>query len=527
MKKLVVVLIAVTLATFNGLSSMCMAVRDNREAINVFVDQVKTSQSFALTMLNSIDKSVGLKSSDHDGNYFKMDKLSGEEKKTYDEVVAQVREIKNSVNKDSSSDLKKDCKLAKAIFFWVRNNITYDKASAEGSVDENSFEGKLGIKSVYKNRKPQDALTTFKNKTGVCVGFERLAQLMMKIAGLPCLFVGNHDHEFGAVWLDSLNGWALFDATCTEELKQQEKQASEKAGVSPEVIALDDNFTAVSDPGKHTLQEDNKYFIAQGLGDHFVYNIGDQMTGFFKMSLDFDGVSYIPFPAMLMVNSNNKSISVDDNWLSMNRKCKIEGNVENIQNFDVFAKKFVKVDASKSHLKKTLKKDGFEFNLFCDGDKSKLEIKPSDSSVSCEEVELPDELIPFLADIDIFDVAPNVKTVKYDLLRTVDNLKKDVTIPSNVDFRRIEKIDTDKAEFIWDDVWGKSNSTITISLKDGANIEEVEIPEKLGVFLPHVNKFVVNSDKIKTVKYSLLNESEKLKDDVIIPNEIKFEQINS
>ena len=90
MKKLVVLLTVVTLGTFNGLSSMCMAVRDNREAINVFVDQVKTSQSFALTMLNSIDKSVGLKSSDHDGNYFKMDKLSGEEKKTYDEVVKKL-----------------------------------------------------------------------------------------------------------------------------------------------------------------------------------------------------------------------------------------------------------------------------------------------------------------------------------------------------------------------------------------------------------------------------------------------------
>lgn len=324
-----------------------------------------------------------------------MDKLSDEEKKVYDQVVAQVRKIEDSVNQDSSSDLLRDCKLAKAIFFWVINNITYDELSAERSLDENSFEGKMGIKSVYKNRKPQDALTTFKNNTGVCVGVARLAKLMMRIAGLPCLAVGNYDHEFNAVWLDSLGGWAFFDATTYKTDQREEEQESKETGVSVDEIVLNNRFTAISENGEHNLQIDNRYFLAQGLGDHFIYSVVVKAIGFGKLWLDFDGVCYEPFPAMLMVKSNNDSTFVDEKLINMNENCKLEGNVKNIQNFDVFIKNFIKVDVSRSYIKKTLQKDGFEFNLSCDGKQSKLTIKPLNGSVSCNTVIIPYEFDTF------------------------------------------------------------------------------------------------------------------------------------
>ncbi len=436
MKKLVAVLTATSIVTISGLGSVCMAVKDNREVLQTFFDEFNASKYYAQLMLKSIDKSLALKSSDKDGNYFKMDKLSDEEKKVYDQVVAQVRKIEDSVNQDSSSDLPRDCKLAKAIFFWVRNNITYDELSAERSLDENSFEGKLGIKSVYKNRKPQDALTTFKNNTGVCVGFARLAKLMMRIAGLPCLAVGNPDHEFNAVWLDSLGGWAFFDATTYKTDQREEEQESKETGVPVDDIVLNNCFTAISKNGEHNLQRDNGYFLVQGLGDHFVYSVVEEAIGFGKLWLDFDGVCYVPFSAMLMVKSKNDSIFIDEQLIKMNKNCKLEGYIEDVQNFDVFIKNFVKVDVSGCYIKKTLQKDGFEFNLSCDGKQSKLTIKPLNGSVSCDTVIIPDELIPFLADMDVFDVDSSIKTVKYDLLREGHTLKKNA-VPNGVNFEQI------------------------------------------------------------------------------------------
>ena len=53
-----------------------------------------------------------------------------------------------------------------------------------------------------------------------------------------------------------------------------------------------------------------------------------------------------------------------------------------------------------------------------------------------DEVEIPDELVPFLADIDEFNVASSIKTVKYDLLRKKDSLKKDA-VPNGVRFEQI------------------------------------------------------------------------------------------
>ena len=419
-KKLVAALTATTLIVSSGLGSVCMAARDNRGCLNTLVDGIRANHIYALKMLESADKNVGLKSSDQDGNYLKMDRLSDEEKKIYDEVFAQVEKIKDSVDKDSSSDLKKDSKLAKAIFFWIRNNIKYDKES----VNEVN---KQGYQKLNPNRKPQDALTVFKNRMGVCSGFSDLAQLMMKMAGLPCLLVINYTHTFSAVWLDSLGGWALFDTTPTEKNEDDE-----------EVLA--NYFTAVSRYGisECGLRRSNEFFIVQGLGSHCVYLVGNPIEkSLCKYSIDLDGVSYIPLSILMTIKSDNDSICINENLVKMNRRCEIIGDIRNIQNFDVFIKNFVRVDVAKSHIQNEVQKDGIEYNLSCDGNQSKLVIKPSDGSVECkEEVEIPDELVPFLADIDIFDVDSSIKTVKYDLLIKEDSLKKGVILPKDVKFEQ-------------------------------------------------------------------------------------------
>lgn len=432
LNKLTVALMATIFITISGLSSVCMAVKDTRNFEETCAHRIKANEYYASKMLESIPKEEGLKKSNQDGNYFKQDKLSDEEKKTYDEIVVQVNEIKESVYKDSSSELSYDCKLAKSIFFWVRNNIKYDEESVN-EFDEN------GNEKINPNRKSQDALSVFKNRTGVCAGVADMSRLMLRIAGLPCMMISNSHHKFNSVWLESLNGWALFDATFAEVTKNYEENESKKSksGMSPNDIGLINNFTAVSDTTNYTLQDNNAYFLAQGVGDHYVYRVFDTATKFCKPNLDFDGVSYIPLGSYLELYSDKKDIFVvDNNLIQMCNNCKIYGNVEKIENFDVFIKNFVKVDVSKSHVKNKIEKAGFEFNLSCGGNQSKLEIKPSDGSVGCEEVEIPDELIPFLADIDVFDVDSNIKTVRYDLLRTEDTLKKSA-VPNGVKFEQI------------------------------------------------------------------------------------------
>ncbi len=422
-KKLIAVLTATSLVTVSGLSSVCMAVKDHRDLEHTFVDQIKAGRYYALKMLQLLPKDEGLKKSDKDGNYFKKDKLNDEEKKIYDEIVKQVDEIKDSVDKDDSSNLPKDCKLAKAIFFWVRNNIKYDKSS-DSEFDEYENE------KVNPNRKPQDALTVFKNGMGVCSGSSNLAKLMMNMAGLSCMIASNNTHMFNVVWLDSLGGWALFDASLPEYTKKDEIENANKYEVSPDRIGLCNNFTAVSDTTR-TLQDNNEYFLAQGLGENLVYFIGNSVNYFHCSSICLDGVKYFPSASYF----NTAGCTQMGCYLELS-SCKKDILVDDKLNFDVFYKNFVRVDISQSQINKTIKQGDFEFNLSADGEKSKLEIKPLEGNVNHDEVEIPDELVPFLADIDEFNVASSIKTVKYDLLRKKDSLKKDA-VPNGVRFEQI------------------------------------------------------------------------------------------
>lgn len=445
-KKLIAALTATTLIAVSGLSSVCMAAREF-DYLAEYYRQSECNCEYSLEMLKSVDKSVGLKSSEKDGNYFKKDNLSDEEKKIYDAIVAKVDEIKKSIGEDDSN-LPEDYKLAKVIFFWVRNNIEYDEESISTSAEENTVEDKYGVLMNSKNRKPQDALTVFKSQKGLCEGVANLVQLMMKIAGLSCICVGNHVHEFNAVWLGENPGdWALFDATVTASEKQYEqKNFNENEEIrlkynnSLDNMILDEKFPAAYRYKSSASEESNKCFINKPFLDNYIYVVSDDLADFYKCGTNQNGVSYMLSPKTLIVSANNDSIFVDKKMLQYKSRCMISGNIKNIENFDVFYRNFVRVDVSRSNIEQTLKKDGIEFNLSCDGNQSKLTIKSLEDGKNFDAVTIPNELIPFLPDIDEFKVDSNIKTVKYDFLWKEHAFKKNVILPKDVKFEQTDLI---------------------------------------------------------------------------------------
>lgn len=447
-KKLIAALTATSLITVSGFSSVCMAAREF-DCFAEYDRQSKLICEYSLEMLKSIDKSVGLTKGGNDGNYFKKGNLSDEEKKIYDQIVAQVDKIKNSIGEDNSN-LPEDYKLAKAIFLWIRNGIKYDENSVSLSAESGSLESKVGALKNNEKRKPQDALTVFSNREGLCEGIANLAQLMMKISGLSCICVGNHIHEFNAVWLgENSGGWALFDAVANEQVKQSEqKDFNENEEVrlkynnSLDNMILDEEFPAIYRYKSLNLDEINKCFINQIYGDHYIYVVLDHLTDVYKTSLNnYNGVNYMLSPKTLIVTTNNNSIVIDEKMLQYKLRCMLDGNIKNIENFDVFYKNFIKVDISRSHFNKTMKQDGFEFNLSADGKKSKLEIKLLDGNKNSDIVRIPNELIPFLANIDEFVInSDKIKTVKYDFLWKSDKLKDDVIITEGVKFEQNDLI---------------------------------------------------------------------------------------
>ena len=116
-------------------------------------------------------------------------------------------EIENLKN---SNDLPAKMKKANAIYRWVAENIYYD------------FESVDREKNLAK-RKPQDAYFVFATKTGVCAGYSELLNLMMRMAGIPCMEVGGlrdspggAGHRFSAIYIededDGRKGWTLLDS---------------------------------------------------------------------------------------------------------------------------------------------------------------------------------------------------------------------------------------------------------------------------------------------------------------------------
>ena len=128
-------------------------------------------------------------------------------------AISCVKNEKDSIFATKNSP-EKIC-LVDAIYHWVAENILYDCESYDATVNF----GKTLIK-----RKPQDAYFVFSEKIGVCEGYARLLNLMMKMAGIPCMYVrsicgfnSDYGHAFNAVFVeDSIKnkcGWVLLDPT--------------------------------------------------------------------------------------------------------------------------------------------------------------------------------------------------------------------------------------------------------------------------------------------------------------------------
>ncbi len=119
---------------------------------------------------------------------------------------------KEKIQTENSNDLPAKMQKADAIYRWVAENIHYD------------FESRDCDKTLAK-RKPQDAYFVFSEKTGVCEGYARLLNLMMRMAEIPCMYVHSipspatvpyNTHAFNAVYLKDQSqdrkGWTLLDS---------------------------------------------------------------------------------------------------------------------------------------------------------------------------------------------------------------------------------------------------------------------------------------------------------------------------
>ena len=150
-----------------------------------------------------------------------------DEQTCYKKIVEVVKNLQQSIR--SGNDLKawgdeyykyvnlpEKMRLADAIYRWAAENILYDFETYD-IVDKDAN----GSQATWK---PQDAYFVFKTKKGVCEGYARLTNLMMRIAGIPCMYVssicGKDDycaHAFNAVYInDDVNGrhgWTLVDPT--------------------------------------------------------------------------------------------------------------------------------------------------------------------------------------------------------------------------------------------------------------------------------------------------------------------------
>ena len=149
------------------------------------------------------------------------------ERACYNEIVKVVKKIQQSVKNGNNLNmggedyykyvsLPEKMRLTEAIYRWVAENIYYDFETYD-IVEKDSN----GSQASWK---PQDAYFVFQKRIGVCEGYARLANLMLRIAGIPCMYVSsicgpdnNCAHAFNAVYVDDCvnnrRGWTLIDPT--------------------------------------------------------------------------------------------------------------------------------------------------------------------------------------------------------------------------------------------------------------------------------------------------------------------------
>ena len=157
-----------------------------------------------------------------------------------------------------SNDSPVNMLKANAIYRWVAENIHYDFESVD-------------CEKTLARRKPQDAYFVFSEKTGVCEGYAKLLNLMMRMAGISCMNVssvrGRQDsssaHAFNAIYVedqgDGQKGWTLLDS-CWASPGGSDGDASIKKHLDGEIFYKNLNSENIKD----ILAVENAYTKAFG-----------------------------------------------------------------------------------------------------------------------------------------------------------------------------------------------------------------------------------------------------------------------
>ena len=432
-----------------------------------FFDMAASNCKFATMLLNNVDSAIGMEKG-ADGNLLKKEKLTKEEQIVYNDI----QNVVNGLVKEAESDkavLSSDVKKTKAIYNWISKNIKYDKSSLCSYTDFD-FDKGIGGRVISENpdRKPQDAISVYKGKKAVCAGYASLFELMMRMADLPCVYLGNAVHVFNAAWLDRGDGkpcWMLIDSTPTNDPIQVE--------FGTRVFEQGED---IGKPFQYDSVNCNRAFINVGWGNHFVYCVFPPMT---ELGKDLGQGQKVSAGGLVVIDdveitggasiycrdgfdyagavydrksSTSQVFALPEGLICLHKWWKLAGDFKSIKDLKLFVEKGICLDISESAFEKVVEKDGVEFKVSGGGfgpkkdsegkpvyPKSVLHIKPK-SGVSVSEVEIPEELKVFVGDIGAISVeSDSIKTVKYSLLKQCSSLKEGVELSAGVNFENVTK----------------------------------------------------------------------------------------
>ena len=451
------ILIFVTLA-FLAFGS-CAVYAEGGE-MEFYIDMALANYQYSTLLLNKVDRALVMQTG-ADGNLLKKEKLTADEQSVYDDIKKDVDKLVESANSDNSI-LSADVKKTKAIYNWVNENISYDEKSLHPSSSFDFSRGVEGeITSINPNRREQNALNAYKDKTAVCAGKALLFELMMKMAGLPCICVENFTHGFNAAWLDRGDGepcWMFVDPTETGNNPfSQFSRAIFEPGQS------------LDEPFKYDSKACNRGFIVSGFGSHFVCDIYSSMDSSIPNMVTIDNPDGSAIYCRRAAShagaiydkksSDSQVFALPKDLVCLSKRWELSGDFKTIENLDAFVQKGIQLDICETSFSETVEKDGVLFEVYGGGfeaqkdsegktiyqngkpiyPKSTLRIKPK-SGVFVSEVSIPQELEIFLGDIGKIQVeSDSIKTVKYSLLPQCDSLKEGIELPDSVKFENVVK----------------------------------------------------------------------------------------
>ncbi len=186
----------------------------------IYEDSLKRAVEDSINFIkDSINSEIEAKkyaadfSATYDESWYPRDSLS-----YVDDIVATLISANPNIEADSAASLIKkrfpsSLQKARAIFFWVAATIKYDFGAFSGNA----------VLPIFNN--DDDAIRTFKYKSGVCQNYANLYQYMCKKAGIECKVIfgwGKNfpicvspqeetNHAWNAVKTNK--GWMLLDAT--------------------------------------------------------------------------------------------------------------------------------------------------------------------------------------------------------------------------------------------------------------------------------------------------------------------------